>query len=354
MNTKKICQVITSFVLLAAIVSIFPLSPMAEENEESIEQEAGIYYTIKKGDTLWNISERFFDSPWQWPELWNKNKQIPNPHWIFPGERIRLYHREGIERVIKKQPIVEEEKEEAIPVAALVKIEEESPYYYYPSIDNVGFIRKEPVTPSGIIFKVKDDKWLISERDLVYIKPVAKEHHLDPGSRYTVYRTLMPTKDKKFNASVGSQYYITGIVEVTQREPDFVLAKVIKSFRSIHINDHLIPYSRRSPRITLTESTEELDGKIIASEEHGNLIGDSTIAFIDKGDKDGVKSGQYYSIYYQETIQGDSESKKEAPITTPVEFGTLLVLHTEQITSTVLITKANRSIQPGTRIRTPE
>jgi len=115
----------------------------------------------------------------------------------------------------------------------------------------------------------------------------------------------------------------------------------------------LMPYSKRSKKITLAESKEGLEGKIIATEEHRSIIGDTTIAFIDKGDKDGVKSGQFYSIYYQETIGGDSESKKEAPITTPVDFGTLLVLHTEQITSTVLITKTNKSIQPGARIRTP-
>jgi len=335
------------------MIFILPLSTAAEENEDSIKQEAGLYYTVKKGDTLWDISERFFDSAWMWPELWKENKQIPNPHRIEPGERILLYHREGMKRIIQKQKIVEEEKEEAIPVKAIVKIEEEAPYYFYPSMDNIGFIRKEPVTPSGIIFKVKDDKWLISEGDFVYIKQVAEDHHLDPGSRYTVYRTLNPTTDKKLNAVLGLQYYLTGIVEVIKREPGFALAKVIQSFRAIHVNDYLMPYNKRSPKIALSESKEGLDGKIIASEEHGTLIGDITIAFIDKGNKDGVKSGQFYSIYYQEIIQSSSGSKKEVPITTPIDFGTLLVLHTELNTSTVFITKTKRSVHPGTPIRTP-
>ena len=358
MNYKKILQVMISFFLFTVITFIFPSSPMAEEKEKIVKHEAGFYYTIKKGDTLWDISEQFFDSPWQWPELWKENKQIPNPHRIYPGERIRLYHRDGIERIIQKPKAIEEEalpakaiEEEALPAKASVEIKKEA-YYYYPSIDNIGFIRKKPVTPSGSIFKVKDDKWLISKGDFVYIKQIDKADPLDLGNRYTAYRTLMPTEDKKLNASVGKQYYLTGIVEITKREPGFAIAKVAQSFRSIHVNDYLIPYSKRSKKITLTESKEGLEGKIIATEEHRSIIGDTTIAFIDKGDKDGVKSGQFYSIYYQETELSDSAAKKEVPFTA-VDLGTLIVLHTEKTTSTVLITKSNKSIYPGARIRTP-
>jgi len=54
-----------------------------------VEYEAGFYYTVKKGDTLWDLSQRFSDTPWQWPDLWHENQQLPNPHWIYPGERIR-------------------------------------------------------------------------------------------------------------------------------------------------------------------------------------------------------------------------------------------------------------------------
>jgi LysM repeat protein len=63
------------FVLFFIPASAFP-SLAAAENQvaqkpgETVEQEAGFYYTVKKGDTLWDLSQRFSDTPWVWPDLW--------------------------------------------------------------------------------------------------------------------------------------------------------------------------------------------------------------------------------------------------------------------------------------------
>ena len=70
-----------------------PLSLQAEQDQQTVEYETGFYYTVRKGDTLWDLSQKFSDTPWQWPEMWKENKQIANPHRIYPGDRIRLYRR---------------------------------------------------------------------------------------------------------------------------------------------------------------------------------------------------------------------------------------------------------------------
>ena len=53
-------------------------------------------YTVRSGDTLWDISGKFLRQPWRWPALWGMNRQqIRNPHLIYPGQILYLIQRDG-------------------------------------------------------------------------------------------------------------------------------------------------------------------------------------------------------------------------------------------------------------------
>jgi hypothetical protein len=339
---KRKSQVMMPLCILAVML-IFPVHLFAQEAAKTVEHEAGFYYTVQKGDTLWDLSTQFSDNPWLWPNLWSENSQISNPHWIYPGERIRLFHVKGVDTFIKKNV---EENQPQEPEAT-----RETLYYYYSPINSIGFIKKQAITPQGTIFKVKEDKQLVSVGDLVYIRPNV-DYSLQPGTKYTVYRTLKPIVDKKTKELIGIQHYLTGVVVITKKEPGFFVARVVNSFRSIAVNDLLMPYKKRSPRIVLTQSKDGLSGSIIGSEEREKNIGDHTVAFIDKGGQDGVAIGQSYSIYYQEKEKLDKKSRGNV-LLTPVVHGALIVLHTEPATSTVLITRSDQSIHPGNKICSP-
>ncbi len=350
---RRTCPTLLVAVFLMVLLFFSPVTKAGEI--AVIESEAGFYYTIQKGDTLWDLSQQFNNSPWLWPELWEENDQISNPHWIFPGERIRLYQKGDSQHIAGTDAV---EPMPAAPAAATVPTVSEAetarPFFIYAPINSVGFIRKPPVVPLGSIFEVQGRKVLISEGDMVYVRPAADAPaaQLIPGSKHTVFRYVQPTPDRDSTETIGTQHVILGIVEVFKKEPDMLIAKVVKSFRDIRVDDLLMPFRPQSPKVTLQPSTPGIDGQIIVSERHTDLIGDHMLAFIDKGREDNIQVGQQYSLYEkQKTVLANNEiGVKALP---PVDIGRCLVLHTEQTTSTVIITNAAKAITPGERLRTP-
>ena len=347
MSAQKSCR---RFVWLAVAVLVLGLPPAAaaEESPEVIENETGFYYTIRKGDTLWDLSERFSDSPWQWPALWEENDQIANPHWIYPGERIRLFRKQDLEKVFKKEetPALEAPApgvEEVLP-------EEDRPYMMFPRISSVGFVRKEPLVSSGVIFKVRDDHELISTGDIVYIEPNPKAPTMSIGERYTLYRNRRWIGQVRKNLEkYGVQYFLTGVVEIFDKEGDIAIGRIVETYRAIHLKDKLIPYEPRSPKITISDTPEGPAGRVFLAEEHQELIGAGHIVFIDQGANDGIRRGQIYKIYYQESDQRDPSTAKVRTLAS-IPFAELIVLHTESTTATCLVINSRRQIETGARV----
>ena len=353
MNGNRIMMAITCLFVSCTMALAFAPGCLAQEAEETVEHEAGFYYTIQQGDTLWDLSDHFFDSPWLWPELWQENDQIPNPHWIYPGERIRLYQKEGSDTFTLTPPereiIVEETAVEAEVPEVQEKVEE-TVYFLYPAMHLVGFITKDEILPLATIFDISEQQRLVDTGDTVYMSYDAENaEKLQRGSQFTIYRRLNPTPDRKINKKLGYQYYIVGRVEIVKVEPDFVIGHVVGAYRAINMDDFILPYARRSPKIPVVASTPGIDGTLLLAEEHVELIGDYTIAFIDKGSEDSIMPGQRYSIYHRQ--EGTQNGKKI--LYSPIDYAKFIVLHTEKYVSTVLMTQTDGAVAPGATFRTP-
>lgn len=346
-------------VMLTVICLIISLNVRAEEKKETPTTSATKedYYTVKKGDTLWGISQKLLKSPWRWKILWDQNRDvpIPNPNLIYPGQRLRLIATAtpapvkpaptpaapnappaplSEEVMPSSEPYVQPESQPAVPA-----------HYFYSIINRAGFIRKEQAASEGVILTVRGNKDNISAGDWVHIME-QKDKPLLIGKRYTIFR---PIKIKEGHNLIGIQHFFTGVVEIVSREEQSVIGKIIESYRQILKDDMLMPYPQRSPRIILAQSRKGIEGNLFLSEENARIFGEHTIGFINKGEKDGIAAGQTYAVC--EPVKNIKDSSQET--ISILEIGSVIVIHAEKEISTVLITKSDKDIYHGALIRTP-
>lgn len=362
-SNRTLCNLLALLALLTIAAFAWPgfaaEDPSASSEEagiagEIIETENGIYYTVKDGDTLWDLSRKFSNSEYFWPDLWSGNPQIPNPHRIYPGERIRLYRRSDFVSSgtgADSDATAGEESTAATDAESDEDAHQPKMPFVYAGIDQVGFIREVPVESHGRIFKTAKNHKMIATDDVVYIEKKGG-HDLVTGMRYTVFRVLGPIHHVHSEDFIGYQHYLLGVLEITRSNPDYAIGKIVKAYGRMKVDDLLMPYERRSPEFDRIAPPEGLTGEVIMAEEHNQLIGDHTVAFIDKGADDGVRQGQSFNIFSQEK-QKITPAADKPTLLDAVVFGEMMVLHAEATTATVYITRSESNISPGSTFRTP-
>ena len=85
MNTASNGRRMIRRLVLGALCAVGIIGlPAIAAVSDYLRSDAPSTYTVVKGDTLWDISGRFLEQPWLWPEIWQVNPQIENPHLILP------------------------------------------------------------------------------------------------------------------------------------------------------------------------------------------------------------------------------------------------------------------------------
>ncbi|MDX1996506.1 MAG: LysM peptidoglycan-binding domain-containing protein [Thermoanaerobaculia bacterium] len=55
-------------------------------NPPELPPEGANVHTIVRGDTLWELAQKYFGDPYLWPQIWEQNRWILDAHWIYPGD----------------------------------------------------------------------------------------------------------------------------------------------------------------------------------------------------------------------------------------------------------------------------
>ncbi len=234
------------------------------------------------------------------------------------------------EKPIEVKPV---EKPEEVKVEKIVPPKPEIKLSFnYPFIDSVGFIKKNAITSVGKILRSKKNAVLISENDIVYVK-AAKTNSLIPGKLYQVYRT------KKLKRR-GIRHSIKGIVQVNEIKKGYFTAKVIETYEDINPGDPMMDFLERDKEFIVKENNEKINGNIICDDGDYSMFADDHVVYMNLGEKDNIEIGQVYTIY-------KNLEKRDKVALNPLMTGKIIVLHTEDTASTVLIFATEESIHRG-------
>ena len=314
-------------------------------------------HVVVKGDTLWDICDSLYDSPWVWPKVWQLNPHITNPHWIYPGTKLRVYYKlpESMTaaRVIEEGVAGAAAPDSALPPSSVIPSPPTAPKastMSFAEIDQVGFIT--PFVPQGVgvILGERRQRELIGSADRVYLK---LHETADPevGKRYLIFKTSDLFRHPISRKDVGYLNTILGVLELTEVKGEYAKAVVTSSFQSICPGNKLMIYEKRSEEIALQDGTEPKEGNIILSKGDTFLIGDRQIVFIDLGERDDIKAGNRFEVFRTPEIRGifADEMARDALSVEPI--GELVVVAVEPETAAALVTFSLNEFMPGERVR---
>jgi hypothetical protein len=337
-------------------------------------------YTIRPGDTLWDLSGRFLNNPWYWPKVWSYNPEIDNPHWIYPGNLLRFYPSED-QAPVRAEPVAageapaetgdeeapeapreledfskadmkapeSEEIKEAVAVSGPYKIGYVPPRSLLVRHD--AFVTPRELAESGSIAAAAIDKLLLVSLDRAYAH-FEREAPVKVGETYVIYKTLRQVKHPITGELFGYQTVVLGSARVTAVDEHAATLQIQQSFDVIERGAMLGPWTEKALRRVERKPNElEVRGRIIGGQVPVlTLFGENHVVFLDKGSADGVQEGNTFKV----VRAGDPYGEPKLPVwdpTLPMEsIAELLVFDVKEKASAALVLRGLREVVIGDRV----
>ncbi|MCU1056426.1 LysM peptidoglycan-binding domain-containing protein [Stenotrophomonas maltophilia] len=335
-------------------------------------------YVVRKGDTLWDIAARFLQKPWLWPEIWQANPQIANPHLIYPGDVLSLAY---LDRVTVSQAGPRQEAPiDAIPLAQV------EPFLKQLSV--VDSIKQLPY-----VVGLEDSRLRVSGGDTVYVRLADAQ----VGQRWAVVRPTVryaqpkPTEDltangdvtpgsgnlwKAYNAPnarrvvLGYELAQVATGTITQIAGGKVEASTLvldknDGGREVRAGDRLVPVEAKPydlqfiPHVPAA-GVEGVDVRVLAVTDMFNAGGPRDVIAISAGRAQGVDNGTVFSLwrpgrhvahrmkYPNSSRMDDSLSTGAGRVSLPDEYAAhAMVFRTFDNVSYALVMQGVKPVQVG-------
>lgn len=348
--------------ILLATLAASLLSLFAWAQDPILKEGHPDEYTVKKGDTLWDISNTFLNTPWMWPEIWHVNPQIENPHLIFPGDLIKLIYLDGsprltLERTLRMVPsgtVGADGSTKLTPSVRVQSVEDAITAIPLDKIDSFlsrsRILEGNELETSPYMLAGPQQRLIVGEGDYAYARGTFAENL----TNYGIFRKGKVYKDPQTKELLGIYAQGIGTVNVDKTENDIATVKVLRSYEEIRLGDRLLPSEDRSVDSIFYPSAPDGDikGLIIDVEGGVTQIGKFNVVMINRGDRDGLQIGNVLAIHKRGEVVRDRI--KGGKVTLPDErAGLLMVFRTFDKMSLGLVLEADRPLKVDDKVTNP-
>ncbi len=328
-------------------------------------------YIVQKGDTLWDIAGRFLANPFRWPAIWEKNRYIADPHWIYPGNPIDLAE---LERRLDAEQ-AEAEAAGRLPEAAdaayapaaapaspagapgapegdgeglsrtRLALPERTPDFRLPVTQ--GFLSDDDEKGIGVVLDWNTETIMAGQHDSIYIA-LGRGQSARVGDRFTVLRRAEPVDHPVTGRRVGHRYLHLGEVVVTAVDGDVVTAEITTALDPIRRGDRVRAFEPAFVEVRPKLGAKAVEGVIVAPKYELEAAAQHDIVYIDRGVADGVEVGNTFVVVRPgRTAEADGRSVRLPPRT----VGRLLVVSTAKRSASALVVESLEPLRRGDRIR---
>jgi LysM repeat protein len=351
-DNKEIAMVINRrasvmvFLFAAAVLALSVPAPAAAESRTHV---------VEKGDTLWDISSSYLYDPFLWPKVWNANREIENPHLIYPGQNIivPMDLADKSRKIKTVKPVLpppdevakapEPEPEPAPPEPMPEEVKQE----LIKAMSTYGFIIDQEEIGIGTITSMEEERMLIRGGDKVYVT-TASDASLEVGRKYSIVRVFNKVKHPVTGKEVGYLARILGDLNVVAANEGLSTAVVGEVYRDVMMEDHIIEHMEYLQWLPKEDSgSAGVAGYILINPEGKRILGEADVAFVDAGSAQGLGTGDKLDLIFE---KGAVEAGKAPPHEV---IGQVEVVVPRENTSVVRVLETKREITLGTKVISP-
>lgn len=307
--------------------------------------QRGRIHTVASGDTLWDISDAYLGTPWVWPSIWDDNPKVPNPHRIFPGDKLWI-------SPTAMRRVTDEEAQRLLDGELPASFDDAMPgplgTITVPTIDAVGFVSAEMLAASGAILgSPRADRWYSAEM-VVYLS--LGEGQVEKGDRFTVVRAEEEVVDPETDRSMGLFVDRLGWVEVTAVHAESSEAVIRSSAREMQIGDRILPRVEPSREVTVRSASPPVEGQVTFLPDIRTINAGLDVVFLNRGSEHGLLVGSPLEVFRSSGSAEDAETGMQRMLPDDV-VASLVVVSAEPTSALAVVTHAREEIARGDQFR---